>query len=138
MKNFLLGASLCPVALSWVLLGLRLAIGGMMLSHGWPKLMNFNQMSASFPDPLGVGHTLSLLLTVGAEVGCSLLLIGGFLTRPAMFVLIVNMAVAAFVIHKGTPFAEKELAVMYLVFYIGFFFTGAGQFSLDRLLFGRM
>ena len=45
------------------LLVLRLYFGGMMLfAHGWPKLMSFSQKAAVFPDPLGVGSELSLVL----------------------------------------------------------------------------
>ena len=57
--------------LDGALLFLRLFIGGMMLSHGWTKLATFSVLSATFPDPLGVGSTLSLLLILFAEVGCS-------------------------------------------------------------------
>ena len=75
--------------LDGALLFLRLFIGGMMLSHGWAKLASFSTLSATFPDPLGVGSTLSLLLILFAEVGCSCLLIFGLMTRlaalPLMF-----------------------------------------------------
>ena len=50
--------------LDGALLFLRLFIGGMILSHGWTKLATFSVLSATFPDPLGVGSTLSLLLYV--------------------------------------------------------------------------
>ena len=52
--------------LDGALLFLRLFIGGMMLSHGWAKLASFSTLSATFPDPLGVGSTLSLLLILFA------------------------------------------------------------------------
>ena len=43
--------------LDGALLFLRLFIGGMMLSHGWAKLASFSTLSATFPDPLGVGSS---------------------------------------------------------------------------------
>ena len=47
-------------AISLLLLALRLLFGGLLLSHGIQKWTNFESMSAAFPDPLGVGHSVSL------------------------------------------------------------------------------
>ena len=116
---------------------LRLFVGGMMLTHGMAKLMNFAALSGSFPDPLGIGSAASLTLALLAEAGCSILIMGGFLTRLATLPLIVNMMVAAFVAHGGDPFQVKELAIMYLGIYVVLLLTGAGRFSVDYLLFGK-
>ena len=93
--------------LDGALLFLRLFIGGMMLSHGWAKLASFSTLSATFPDPLGVGSTLSLLLILFAEVGCSCLLIFGLMTRLAALPLMFGMLMAFFVIHGADPFAGR-------------------------------
>ena len=99
--------------LDGALLFLRLFIGGMMLSHGWAKLASFSTLSATFPDPLGVGSTLSLLLILFAEVGCSCLLIFGLMTRLAALPLMFGMLMAFFVIHGADPFAVRELPLLY-------------------------
>ena len=103
--------------LDGALLFLRLFIGGMMLSHGWAKLASFSTLSATFPDPLGVGSTLSLLLILFAEVGCSCLLIFGLMTRLAALPLMFGMLMAFFVIHGADPFAVRELPLLYLGVY---------------------
>lgn len=113
------------------LLLLRLATGGMMLSHGIPKLMKFASMKDSFPDPLGIGHMPSLASAVGAEVGCAALIVIGLATRLAALPLVFTMAVAAFVFHGDDPWAKKELAVLYGLAFLVLFFTGAGRFSID-------
>jgi putative oxidoreductase len=59
------------------LLLLRVGIGCLMLVHGVAKLQGFSQLSESFADPIGLGSKFSLILAIGAEVGCSLLLIVG-------------------------------------------------------------
>ncbi|MDL2251835.1 DoxX family protein [Odoribacter sp. OttesenSCG-928-J03] len=118
-----------------VLLLVRLFIGILMLLHGFPKLMNFSTVSMTFPDPFGLGSPFALFLALGAEVGCSLLLIMGGLTRLASFVLVINMLVAAFYAHAGDPFQAKELAILYLAFYLLIFLMGAGRYSLDQLVF---
>ena len=93
--------------LDGALLFLRLFIGGMMLSHGWAKLASFSTLSATFPDPLGVGSTLSLLLILFAEVGCSCLLIFGLMTRLAALPLMFGMLMAFFVIHGAGLYIQK-------------------------------
>ena len=122
---------------TWSNIGLlifRLVIGGFMLTHGLQKLNNFDMMSAVFPDPLGVGSTLSLGLIIFAEFFCSALIILGLFTRLATIPLMIGMIVAAFIIHGNDPFAVKELSLFYLSLYVGLIFTGAGKYSLDYLL----
>lgn len=55
-------------AISLLLLALRLLFGGLLLSHGIQKWTNFESMSAAFPDPLGVGHSVSLGLAIFGEL----------------------------------------------------------------------
>ena len=121
----------------WLLL-LRLAVAGFMLSHGEPKLEKFfGADPITFSDPLGIGVSASLGLAVFAEFFCSMLIAFGLLTRFATLALIINMSVAAFVAHAGAPFAKRELALVYLLFYITLFVLGAGKYSLDNYLTGR-
>jgi len=117
------------------LLFLRVGIGATMLTHGIPKLqMLFAGGEIAFPDPIGIGAIWTLILVVFAEVLCSALLILGFLTRLASIPLIINMAVAFFVIHGADPFAKKELALLYLLVYLMIEVFGGGKFSLDRVI----
>ena len=92
------------------LLLLRLGFGGMMLTHGIPKLMKLVQGNMEFGDPLGIGSTLSLILVVIGEAICPLLIIIGYRTRLATIPTIITMAVAAFIVHAGDPFGTKEKA----------------------------
>ena len=103
----------------WLLVS-RVAIGAFMLTHGIPKLHSLIAGSVQFADPFGLGPTASMALTVFAEVGCSVLLILGLATRFAAIPLIINMCVAITVAHGAQPFGKKELALLYLVSFIGF------------------
>ncbi|QEG22846.1 DoxX family protein [Mariniblastus fucicola] len=116
---------------------LRIGIGAMMLVHGLAKLNGFNEMSGSFPDPMGVGSQLSLILAIGAEVGCSVLLMVGLGTRLAAIPLAFTMIVALFVVHGSDPWKAKELAAVYLLVYSTLVLTGPGKFSLDHVLLNR-
>lgn len=116
------------------LLIFRIAIGVLMLTHGWQKLSNFETLSAVFPDPIGWGSSMSLTMIVFAEVVCSILLILGLFTRISTLPLIIGMLVAAFVVHGADPFQVKELAILYMFGYILLAFTGAGKLSADNYL----
>lgn len=119
------------------LLLLRASIGGLMLVHGVQKLQAFEKLKDGFPDPLGIGSQLSVISAIGAEVGCSILLIIGLATRLAALPLAFTMIVAHFIVHAKDPWQVKELAAVYLCVYASLFFTGPGQFSLDHLFWGR-
>ncbi|WP_145200856.1 DoxX family protein [Thalassoglobus polymorphus] len=123
--------------LSAGLLILRVAIGGFMLVHGYQKLVGFSGLATKFPDPLGIGSQMSLVATIGAEVGCSLLLILGLGTRLAALPLAFTMIIALFVIHGADPWQRKELAAIFLSVYAAIVLTGPGRFSLDHSLWGK-
>ena len=111
----------------------RCIVGGFMLTHGWQKLQNFDMLSTVFPDPLGVGSTISLVLIILAEFGCSLLIIIGLFTRLATLPLIFGMAIAAIFVHANDPFATKELAFLYMALYVVVSIVGGGKYSLDNV-----
>ncbi|MDR0971998.1 MAG: DoxX family protein [Bacteroidales bacterium] len=116
------------------LLIMRLVLGGFMLTHGIAKLSNFEALSQNFPDPLHVGSTASLVMILFAEVGCSILLILGLFTRLALIPLMFGMIIAAFVIHGGMAFAERESPLFYLSMYLVMLVAGSGNFSIDFLI----
>ena len=120
------------------LLILRVAVGlAMLLGHGWGKFTGFGEMADKFPDPIGLGNQLSLIAAIGAEVGCSVLLILGLATRFAAIPLAFTMLVALFVVHGDDPWKAKELAAIYLFVYVTLIFTGAGRFSIDHCFANR-
>lgn len=119
------------------LLLLRLTFGLMMMVHGWQKLSKFSQLSEVFPDPFGMGSTLSLAAAIFAELGCSALLILGLGTRLALVPLIITMLVAIFVAHGADPWQKKELAVAYLAVYATLMVAGPGRYSADHAIVSR-
>jgi len=126
---------LAPGNVNFSLLILRIGVSGLMLTHGYPKLMQlFSGEPVSFASVLGLSATISLILAVFAEFFCSLFIIFGFYTRLAAIPLIVTMSVAAFHIHSDDPFSVKEKALLFLLFYIMLLLTGGGKFSVDYQL----
>jgi putative oxidoreductase len=68
-------------SLSFALLLLRIAMGGLMIAHGFEKLTQFVTVAKTFPDPFHLGTTISLALVIFAEFFCAVLLVLGLMTR---------------------------------------------------------
>ncbi|TDQ59832.1 putative oxidoreductase [Mesocricetibacter intestinalis] len=120
----------------YVLAFVRIIAGYMFLLHGTAKFWEFpismtgGQGGVELFSQLGVGGVL--------EIVGGLLLILGWFTRPAAFLLAGEMAVAYFGMHASAsdvllPIANHgELAALYSVLFLYFFFAGAGAFALDN------
>lgn len=117
------------------ILMLRLFAGlSMAFAHGLPKLTRFGELLHDFPDPIGVGAEVSYLFTIAAEFFCALMVAAGLWTRYAAIPVVITMLVAAFVVHGGDPYGKKELALVYLVFYMVIMIYGRDKFNLDRFI----
>lgn len=137
IKNFSTDTAQNNVSVALLLL--RVAAGGMMLTHGLGKLFKlFSNEPIQFLDPLGIGLTASLALAVFAEVICSIFLIFGLATRLSAISLSITMAIAAFVVHANDDFAVKEMALLYLLIFVGLAIVGAGKYSIDHWLIKKM
>ncbi|WP_337040279.1 DoxX family protein [Emticicia sp. 17c] len=114
---------------------LRLGFALLLIPHGYNKLQSFLAGDHDFPDPLHVSPVVSQVLTITAELVCSIFLVIGLFTRIAALILVVCMLIIAFVIHGNDPFGDKEQAILYLVSFISILLTGPGKYSLDARLF---
>lgn len=118
---------------SLLILLFRLFIGIMILIHGVDKLVNFQSLSNTFPDIMGLGSYTSLMLAVFAEFCCSLFLICGLLVRITVIPVMISMAVAFFDVHDAM-FPAGELSFIYLVLLVFLYFVGPGRYSVDYLI----
>lgn len=133
--NYLNPANSNTVIKDIILLVVRVFIGFAMLSHGFPKLqMLLEGGKIEFFDFLGMGPTLSLMLTVFAEFVCSILLILGLFTRVALGFLIFTMIIAGFVVHGADPFEKREMSLIYLSVYLLLIAFGPGKISVDYMI----
>lgn len=117
------------------LLVLRVGSSLLMLTHGLPKL---NKLmlggEISFPDPIGLGATFSLVLAVFSEVICSFLILIGLATRLASVPLLITMLVAALIVHSNDGVKGQELSLMYAFIFFVLMLAGSGRFSVDKLI----
>jgi len=134
MKKFFFPSVFPDASVSRLLLTLRLFFGILFLMHGIDKLANFEVLSYSFPDPLGLGSHLSLVLVILAEVFCALTFIGGFLFRFSLLPMLFAMFIAFFYAHGGS-IADGELAFIYLGVFLLLLVTGPGRYSADYLIY---
>jgi putative oxidoreductase len=109
----------------------------MMLTHGWPKLVDYSQKASSFADPLHIGNNISLGLVIFAEFFCSILVVVGLGTRFAAFPIMVTMFIVSFIINGSHPVADRELPILYLSAFTAILMLGAGSYSLDKAISGK-
>ncbi|MFT4832616.1 MAG: putative oxidoreductase [Psychroserpens sp.] len=111
---------------------LRVVPSALLITHGYPKFQKLLNGDFEFADPIGLGAAPSLFLTVIAEFICPVLLIIGFKTRWAALPPAFVMFIATFIVHISDALGRKELAIMYLGFFIIIMLLGPGKYSADR------
>jgi putative oxidoreductase len=120
------------------LLLMRLALGAIMVAHGYHKvfggLHHHAQMVAGLGLPAWLGYVSAFVELLGG-----LLILVGFFTRAAAFALCVELVVAIWKVHLhnglvGPTGFEFPLAVATLAFALIFF--GGGPIAVDHVLRG--
>ena len=129
------------VAKDFGLLLIRLGVGiGMLVFHGYDKIMGGPERwegTGGAMANLGIAFAPMVwgFLAAFAESVGSILIMLGPLFRFATLLLAFNMFVAI-MMHVNLPaenpssgFPGAEKAMLYLVVYLGLFFTGPGRFA---------
>lgn len=116
------------------LLVLRLGLGILLANHGYDKLIHYSEMQSQFMDFMGLGKSVSLSLTIFAELFCSILVIIGLFTRLACIPLIFLFCVIIFKVFHLDIFGKAELPTLYLAGFLAIFFAGPGRISVDSML----
>ena len=133
LYNFLFPQSFRGKGVSFLILCLRVFFGVLFFTHGIDKMTNFNELSLTFPNVLGFGSYMSLMVCIFCEFCCSLFLITGLMVRITVIPMIISMAVAFFDVHDGM-FPQGELSLIYLIMFVILYITGPGRFSIDYLI----
>jgi len=123
----------------WGAFFLRLVLGCAMIYHGYSKVIpstghnifsamqHHTHVVASLGLPYWLGYVSALTEFIGG-----ILILLGFFTRFAAFMISVNMLVALIAVdaHRGYPASEYPLALLAIALML--FFYGAGVLALDR------
>jgi putative oxidoreductase len=118
------------------LLVLRLALGAVMIAHGYQKIFGgmpqFMQMLQHMGIPAWMGY-----LTVAAEFGGGILLVAGFLTRLAALAIFIDMVVAIIKVHLHNGLFSKnggfEFPMVCGAIAFSLIWSGAGPIAMDWL-----
>lgn len=124
-------------AVSVGLLILRVIAGlSLFLKHGLEKLTGYATMVQHFPDPIHIGAHASLAYALLSDGICSVLVVVGLATRPAAFIIVVNLMTVFFLVHHAAFFSSGhvELVALLIAAFGALLFTGPGRFSIDALL----
>jgi putative oxidoreductase len=146
MKTFI--NALIVTKLGLDTLPLRIGAGVIFTAHGAQKLFGWFggyglEGTAGWMESIGLAPgTLMAALAGGAEFFGGLLLIAGFLVRPAAVVLAITMLVAIFTVHvqNGLFMSNNgyEFGLALLVISMGLALRGAGSLSIDSLLQNKL
>ena len=114
---------------------MRLALGAVMVEHGYHKVFGGLHHHVQFVSSLGLPGWMAYLSAFTEFFGGLLILIGLF-TRIAAFAICINMSVAIIKVHLhnglvGPGGYEFPLALAALAFALIFF--GAGSIALDHI-----
>jgi len=120
-----------------LILALRIGVAVFMLTHGYPKLVKLISGDFAFPDPIGLGSELSLVLAVFAEFFCSIFILIGFRTRLATLPLIVTMLVALLIVNGVDQVYKNWDILLYLLSYGILLHLGGGAYGLTYYLENR-
>lgn len=131
--NFLFPQKFRGKGVSFLILLVRVFFGVLFFTHGLDKMMNFNSIVDTYPDVLGFGSYMTLMVSIFCEFCCSLFLIAGLLVRIMTVPMIISMGVAFFDVHDAMM-PEGELALIYFIVFIILFLTGPGKYSVDYLI----
>ena len=130
----LLSTKYSASAFNIAMLTLRIGFAGLMLPHGYDKLVHFASYSENFMSFLGIGRSLSLALDIFAEFFCSIFVLIGLFTRLATIPLITAMVVAATIAHKGEIFGKGEHSALFAVGFLVLLLVGPGKISVDGIM----
>ena len=131
--NFLFPQHFRGKGVSVFILVLRIFFGVLFFIHGLGKMMNFSELSMTYPSVFGLGSYMTLMVAIFCEFCCSLFLMTGLLFRIMLIPMIVSMAVAFFDVHDGMM-PDGELSLIFMIVFIGVFLTGPGRYSVDFLI----
>lgn len=119
------------------LLALRIALGVIFLTHGYPKLAHLGAGMQGFFVQHGLPGYF-VYISGALEVFGGALLVLGLFTRPAALLLAIEMGVAIWKVHSLKGYLavhEYEYPLTLLTACFALATVGAGTFSLDQPLF---
>ena len=119
---------------------LRLAIGTMLIHHGFEKLDNIENFAEAFVKPIHLPFPIFMsYIAAFSEIGGSILLMTGLGVRFGALAILGTMSIAIYhaLAINGFNIYLLELLVVYWGGAAALVLNGGGQFSIDHLILLR-
>lgn len=136
LKSFF---SYSPISQNEGISVVRIIVGLFMTYHGWEvfdsEIMKGYLTQDAFKDyssPLPMIYMGKI-----AELISGLLLTFGFLTRLGCVILIFTMLYISFFVGHARVWYEDQHPFLFVLLALVFFFTGAGKWSVDYVVFNK-
>ncbi len=121
----------------------RLALGALMIYHGYGKLVggvsSWEQIGGMGMGAIGLANLYPVawgFLAMAAEFFGGIATVLGVLFRPFQFLILITMLLAsAFVVQSG-GWMEARLPMLLAAMSLGLLFSGAGRYALGRCIPG--
>lgn len=122
---------------------LRLFVGIMLMQFGIRQISDFPLVADSFPAVFGMSPSASLIVMIAVEIGCSVFIMAGFLTRIMIIPPFVAMIVAEYYLltHlvNELPYQLSwqqpgYIPILFLGIYFFLMLVGPGKISVDYFL----
>ena len=119
------------------ILCLRIFIGAILAMHVIGKMQRYNVMINGYPPLLFNDPVLTFVIFNMIEAACAVMIVIGFWTRFASFLMALGMFVDIFIVFPALGWFGVERQVLYMGYYIFLIIAGGGKFALDARFFGK-
>jgi uncharacterized membrane protein YphA (DoxX/SURF4 family) len=122
------------------LLGMRLALGTVMIAHGFPKVSGGLHQVVPMVTAAGFPGWMAYIVAAVEFIGGIMILVG-LLTRFVAIAMFIEMVVIISRIKWQSGFTGNgnyQLEAMIAAVAFGLIFFGGGSISLDRPIFGKV
>ena len=123
------------------LLVIRIAVGSMLIHHGYEKLANIENFADAFVRPIHIPFPIAASYVAAfSEIVGSWMLLTGFGVRLGALAITGTMTIAIYhaLVTSGFNIYLLELLVLYLGSSVGLILNGGGMFAIDHLIVQRV
>ena len=116
------------------ILFLRLFVGVLIALHIIDKLQTYNFVLTGYPALLFDNSWATFVIFTALETLFAVMIILGYGTRFAAFIMALGMFVEIFIIYPSLGWLGVERQILYIGIYITLVVSGSGQYGLETQL----
>lgn len=116
------------------ILFLRLFVGALITLHIIDKLQTYNFVLTGYPALLFDSSLATFVIFTLLEALFALMIIVGYGTRFAAFIMALGMFVEIFIIYPSLGWLGVERQILYIGIYVTLVVSGSGRYGLEQQL----